>query len=104
MCPFQVKDEQGQPCGCQKSIPSQTSLASLPVGQSSLVRYVCSKNVALFHKLASYGVTQGASVKMIGSAPLGDPIRVEVRGFVLSLRKSEADMVELEGPTAKEVE
>ena len=42
-------------------------------------------------KLLSMGLTKGTEVKFIGTAPLGDPVELEVRGFKLSLRKNEAD-------------
>ena len=42
------------------------------------------------------GITKGASVFVRKVAPLGDPIEVTVRGYELSLRKSEAEHVEVE--------
>ncbi|BAD84905.1 iron(II) transport protein A [Thermococcus kodakarensis KOD1] len=47
-------------------------------------------------RLLTMGVTPGAVVKVVKRAPLGDPIEVEVRGYKLSLRKEEADYVEVE--------
>ncbi len=41
-------------------------------------------------RLQELGLTVGVSVEMIRTAPLGDPIEVSVRGYQLSLRKSEA--------------
>lgn len=41
------------------------------------------------HKLMAMGLTRGASFKIVRIAPLGDPIELEVRGFSLSVRKSE---------------
>jgi Fe2+ transport system protein FeoA len=42
------------------------------------------------------GLTPGASVAVLGTAPLGDPIELELRGYRLSVRKSEAARVEIE--------
>jgi ferrous iron transport protein A len=42
------------------------------------------------------GVTPGALVKVIKIAPLGDPIEVNLRGYELSLRKSEASQIIVE--------
>ena len=42
------------------------------------------------------GVTPGAEVLLRKRAPLGDPIEVTIRGYELTLRKSEADFVTLE--------
>ncbi len=41
------------------------------------------------------GVTPGVHVKVIKVAPLGDPIEINVRGYELSLRKSEASNIEV---------
>lgn len=47
-------------------------------------------------RLLDMGVTKSAPVVFRKSAPLGDPIEVILRGYELSLRKSEADLVSVE--------
>ncbi len=47
-------------------------------------------------RLFDMGITPGASVFMRKVAPLGDPIEVTVRGYELTLRKGEAECVEME--------
>ena len=47
-------------------------------------------------RLFDMGVTPGAAVLMRKVAPLGDPIEITVRGYELTLRKSEAECVEVE--------
>lgn len=47
-------------------------------------------------RLFDMGITPGAEVTMRKKAPLGDPIEVTVRGYELTLRKSEASCVRLE--------
>jgi ferrous iron transport protein A len=47
-------------------------------------------------RLLEMGLTPGASVAVLGTAPLGDPIELELRGYRLSVRKSEAARVEIE--------
>ncbi|HKD35192.1 MAG TPA: ferrous iron transport protein A [Pirellulales bacterium] len=47
-------------------------------------------------RLLEMGLTPGASVAVLGAAPLGDPIELEVRGYRLSVRKSEAARVEID--------
>ena len=42
------------------------------------------------------GITKGVSVSVRKVAPLGDPIEVTIRGYELSLRKSDAAMIEIE--------
>ena len=44
-------------------------------------------------RLLEMGLTPGVEVAVIGTAPLGDPIELQVRGYRLSLRRSEAQMV-----------
>lgn len=51
---------------------------------------------ALQQRMLELGVSDGAEVEVLRYAPLGDPMEIVVRGFHLSLRKSEAALVELE--------
>lgn len=48
------------------------------------------------HKLISMGLIPGTELLVSRKAPLGDPIEIIVRGFALSLRKEEADALELQ--------
>lgn len=47
-------------------------------------------------RIMDMGITKGVEVYVRKVAPLGDPIEVTVRGYELSLRKADADMVEVE--------
>lgn len=47
-------------------------------------------------RLMEMGLTEDAEVELIGFAPLGDPIEFLIRGYRLSLRKSEASRVQVE--------
>lgn len=47
-------------------------------------------------RLMEMGLTPGTEIEIIRSAPLGFPIEVKVRGYMLTLRKSEAKCIELE--------
>ncbi|MGI6546426.1 MAG: FeoA family protein [Fastidiosipilaceae bacterium] len=51
---------------------------------------------AVKRRIMDMGITKGASVYVRKVAPLGDPIEVTVRGYELSLRKADAEMVEVE--------
>ena len=42
------------------------------------------------------GITKGASIYVRKVAPLGDPVEVTVRGYELSLRKADAEMIQVE--------
>ena len=51
---------------------------------------------AIKRRIMDMGITRGVSVTIRKVAPLGDPVEVTVRGYELSLRKSDANMVEVE--------
>ena len=51
---------------------------------------------AVKRRIMDMGITKGAEIFVRKVAPLGDPIEVTVRGYELSLRKAEAEMIEVE--------
>ena len=51
---------------------------------------------AIKRRIMDMGITKGVAVTVRKVAPLGDPIEVNVRGYELSLRKADADMIEVE--------
>lgn len=51
---------------------------------------------AIKRRIMDMGLTKGTEVYVRKVAPLGDPIEVTVRGYELSLRKADADMIEVE--------
>ena len=51
---------------------------------------------AVKRRIMDMGITKGAEVHIRKVAPLGDPIEVTVRGYELSLRKADADMIEVQ--------
>lgn len=51
---------------------------------------------AVKHRIMGMGITKGCSVYIRKVAPLGDPVEVTVRGYELSVRKEDAQMVEVE--------
>ena len=46
-------------------------------------------------RLLEMGVLEGTEIAVIRLAPLGDPIEIELRGYHLSIRKSEAEQIEI---------
>jgi ferrous iron transport protein A len=72
-----------------------TSLAVLPVGESARVREIDVRD-EIGVRLLEMGLTPGVEVVVIGTAPLGDPLEIELRGYRLSLRKCEAARVDVE--------
>ncbi len=51
---------------------------------------------AVKRRIMDMGITRGTEVYVRKVAPLGDPIEVTVRGYELSLRKADAEMIEVE--------
>ena len=67
-------------------------LSRLKIGQTAqIVEFQDESHIS--QRLQEMGVTPGESVKVIRFAPLGDPIEIEVRGYRLSLRRQEADVI-----------
>ncbi|HEX5442793.1 MAG TPA: ferrous iron transport protein A [Pirellulales bacterium] len=70
-------------------------LADLPIGARARVSHVTGEG-EVSARLLEMGLTPGVEVLLIGRAPLGDPLELELRGYRLSLRKAEAAGVEVE--------
>lgn len=69
-----------------------TSLADLPIGaRATVVRVEGVDELSL--RLMEMGLTPGVDIALLGVAPLGDPLELEVRGYRLSVRNSEAARV-----------
>ena len=51
---------------------------------------------AIKRRIMDMGITKGVEVYVRKVAPLGDPVEVTVRGYELSLRKADAEMIEVE--------
>ena len=54
---------------------------------------------ALKRRIMDMGITKGTTVTVRKVAPLGDPMEITVRGYELSLRKADAEMIEVEYAT-----
>lgn len=74
------------------------NLARMKVGQRAQVRSIEGTD-AVSVRLMEMGLTPGVEVVLLGTAPLGDPLEIELRGYRLSVRKSEAERVLLDQPT-----
>ena len=51
---------------------------------------------AVKRRIMDMGITRGVEVKIRKAAPLGDPVEVTVRGYELSIRKADAELIEIE--------
>ena len=74
------------------SSSSASLLSHLKIGQRAQIVGFKEEN-ALCQRLLEMGITPNEEVKVIRFAPLGDPIEIEIRGYRLSLRRSEADLI-----------
>ena len=50
---------------------------------------------AIKRRIMDMGITKGVTIKIHKVAPLGDPLEITVRGYELSIRKSDAEMIEV---------
>ena len=71
------------------------TLRNVGVGQTVTVSKITGVG-AIKRRIMDMGLTKGTSVYVRKVAPLGDPIEVTVRGYELSLRKSDAELVEVQ--------
>ena len=72
-----------------------TTLDKLVPGESGRIIKVNGKG-AIRRRLVDMGLTSGAVIDMVKLSPLGDPVEYRLRGYHLSLRKSEAKTIEVE--------
>ena len=72
-----------------------SNLAELRVGTPAKVLRINGTD-DISQRLLEMGLTPGTLVCVLGAAPLGDPLELELRGYRLSVRKSEAARVEIE--------
>ena len=70
-------------------------LSELAVGASAVVREY-PKAGSAFVRLREMGLLAGTRLTLIRTAPLGDPLEIKIRGYHLTLRKSEAEHVLVE--------
>lgn len=74
---------------------SSIKLTQLAIGASAVVREF-PKTGPAFVRLREMGLLTGTRITLIRTAPLGDPLEIKVRGYNLTLRKSEAEHVLVE--------
>ena len=72
------------------------TLKDIRVGQTATVTRLHGEG-AVKRRIMDMGITKGVEVLVRKVAPLGDPMELNVRGYELSLRRADAEMVEVEG-------
>ena len=71
------------------------TLKQVSIGETVKVKKLHGEG-AVKRRIMDMGLTRGVEVYVRKVAPLGDPIEVTVRGYELSIRKADADMIEIE--------
>lgn len=71
-------------------------LKDLLPGESAIIKGYENASPAYRQRLISMGLTPHTQIRVVRRAPLGDPIEIEVRGSLLSLRQFEASCIQLE--------
>lgn len=71
------------------------TLRDVKIGETVAVKKLHGEG-AIKRRIMDMGITKGAEIYVRKVAPLGDPIKLTVRGYELSLRKADAEMIEVE--------
>ena len=71
------------------------TLKDAKIGQTDRVKKLTGEG-AVKRRIMDMGITKGVEVYIRKVAPLGDPIEITVRGYELSLRKADAELIEVE--------
>ena len=71
------------------------TLRDVKIGGSAIVVKLHGEG-AIRRRIMDMGITKGVEIKVRKVAPLGDPLELTVRGYELSLRKSDAETIEVE--------
>ncbi len=78
--------------------PAKRTLESLSPGQSGTILSVGNTSGAVKRRLVDMGLTPGTQITVTKIAPLGDPLEVSLRGYELSLRRADADQIQVGPP------
>ncbi len=71
------------------------TLKDVPIGGSVKVLKVHGEG-PVRRRIMDMGIAKDCKIKLVRTAPLGDPVEVTLRGYMLSLRKEDAGMIEVE--------
>ncbi|MBT5925803.1 MAG: ferrous iron transport protein A [Verrucomicrobia bacterium] len=75
-------------------MPSPSCLSDLEQGTSAVIDFIPTGDASMT-RLRELGLLPGTRIQLIRRAPMGDPIEISVRGSLISLRKQEADLIEI---------
>jgi len=80
---------------CSGMEEKMKTLREVPCGETVRVKKLSGEG-PIKRRIMDMGITKGIDVYVRKVAPLGDPVEVTVRGYELSLRKADAEMIEVE--------
>lgn len=69
-------------------------LKELKIGQTAIIKNILGSGL-LRHRLLELGLTPNTNITIVKMAPLGDPIEIKIRGYELTIRKAEAELIEV---------
>lgn len=78
------------------TVGERTNLGNLKKGQKAKVLFLNVSDSATRRRFLDMGITEGVQIKIKKIAPLGDPVYIELRGYNLSIRKSDLKMIDAE--------
>ena len=71
------------------------TLKDVQIGETAVVKKIHGEG-AIKRRIMDMGITKGVEITIRKVAPLGDPVEITVRGYELSLRKADAESIEIE--------
>lgn len=71
------------------------TLDTLKPGENAVITGINGQSTSLRRRLLDMGLTLNTKVSLVREAPFGDPIELEVRGYSLTIRKSDAQLIEV---------
>lgn len=84
----------------QKSDLRTLNLRQMQIGETATVTAITAKG-ELGRRIRDMGLVPGATVEIVGRAPLKDPVALRLQGFTLTLRNNEADWITVTLPPGK---
>ena len=72
------------------------TLDQLNVGEKAKVIGYCRENPQVHRRILEIGLIRGTEVEVARFAPMGDPMEIAVKGYLLSVRLSEASLIEID--------
>lgn len=81
--------------------PQLTTLKDIKIGECAEVVEINARG-PLRRRFMDMGITRGTMIEVMKYAPMGDPMELRLRNYVLSIRKSEAELIIVQNSTCKQ--